>query len=134
MSTISCPTHIQSIFDPVSCVRHIFSYCRQWCAMLHNSKICSFLLIDDIPHITQKKRPMVFSPVILGSMLGNRILQSTCSESVRLKTEGQCFQNVGALSPPSAMHHKEVLAPSSVLTCSGRNGVSRLLRERKKVQ
>jgi hypothetical protein len=49
-------------------------------------------------------------------------------------SDGLCFQNVGPLHPASPMHHKVALAPCSVPTCSGRNGLSRLLCERRKVQ
>jgi hypothetical protein len=123
VSVITCLTHIESIFDSVSCVhQHIFSYCRRWYAMLHSSKICNFLLMDDILYISQKKRPMVLSLAILGTMLGNRLFQATCSESVLLKTDGQCFQNVGALYPASTIHYKAVLAPCSVqagMACHG---------------
>jgi hypothetical protein len=76
----------------------------------------------------------VLSLVILGAMLGNLIFQSTCSETVNFKTDGQCFQNVGALSPAGTMHHQAVVALSIVRTCPGTNGLSRLIPERKKVE
>jgi hypothetical protein len=59
---------------------------------------------------------------MLGAGLGNCLLQSTCSESVRLRTEGQCFQNVKmALYPTGTIYHETTVALCSVVTCPGTN-------------
>jgi hypothetical protein len=68
---------------------------------------------------------MVLGLVILWVMLGNR--QSTFLESIRLKTDGQSFQNIGMLHPAGTMYHKAIVVLCHVLSCPGTNGLSRLL-------
>jgi hypothetical protein len=60
-------------------------------------------------HNPRGKSPMVLGLVISGAMLGNNLFQYTYSESIRLKTEGQCIQNVWALNPGGTVHHKAIV-------------------------
>jgi hypothetical protein len=46
-------------------------------------------------HNPREKSPVVFGLVILRAMVGNCLLQSICSESICLKADRQCYQNVG---------------------------------------
>jgi hypothetical protein len=70
-------------------------------------------------HNPRGKSPMVLGLVMLGAVLGNCLFQSTCLESVHLKTVGQCFQNVGVVHPTWTVHYKAIVALCSVLTCPG---------------
>jgi hypothetical protein len=72
--------------------------------------------------------------VTWGDILGNRLFESICSESVRLKTDGKCLQNVETLHSAGTTRHKAAVALRAVLTCRGKNGLPRLLPERKKAQ
>jgi hypothetical protein len=64
--------------------------------------------------------------VILGAMLGNRPFQSVCSETVRLKTDGPCFRNVGRYFSLQTMQQKAVVALRA--RCSDMKGYERLLK------
>jgi hypothetical protein len=109
--------------------------CEHHCpcyAMSQRPKICGISTERRYSsHNPRGKCQEVLGLVILGAMLGNRLFRSTRLESVRLKTEGQFFQNVWTLHPAGTTYHKAIAEPCSVLTCSGTHGFSRLLHERK---
>jgi hypothetical protein len=72
-------------------------------------------------HNHRAKSPLVLGLVIFRTMEGNHLFQSTCLESIRLKTDGHCFQNVGVLHPTGPIHHKATVALCIVLTFPGIN-------------
>jgi hypothetical protein len=132
---ISCLTHVETIFDFAPRVhKHNFSHrCNHLCyALSQSSKICNIFPDRRYPsHNPSGRSPVVLCLVILWTILGNSLFQSTCSESVRLKTDGHCFQNVAALQPAGTMNHKVTVVLCGVLTRPDTNGLSRLLSERK---
>jgi hypothetical protein len=53
----------------------------------------------------------------------NLRFQTICSESIRLKTGGQCCRITVALHPAGIMHHKTIVVLCIVLICPGANGL-----------
>jgi hypothetical protein len=123
--TISCSTHVETTFGLVPRVhKHNFG---QSC----NRSFCDVADFEDLQFSPDRwyssRNPRGKSPVVLDlvtsrALPGNRPLQSICSESVRLKTDGQFFQHVGALNPAGTMHHKAIAELHYVVTCPGMNG------------
>jgi hypothetical protein len=67
-------------------------------------------------------------------MIGTRFFQSICSETVRLKSDGQCLKNMEALHLAETMHDKAIVAVCIVREYPGTNGLLRLLPEGRKAQ